>query len=199
MLEHGSTQVALWRFPHDPFLPGLPTAVDRDRVREVLDTFGAAEGTPVLSIRSYRAERRAVVEARVGRQRLFLKVVRPNAAETLHRVQAAFAAQLPVPPSLLTLLFRHGQPPVRAVSDEATEKAFGGVPGMSTVFRRPRGGSETSSPPDVAPACITTAHRAATPTTATDSPSGRKTYALIADLATRLAAARPGFGTLAGI
>jgi hypothetical protein len=100
LLERAAVRVALWRFPYDPFLPGLPSAVDRDRVRELLDVFGAAPGRPVLAVRSYRAGRRAVVEARVDRQRLFLKVVRPAAGEALHRLHKAFAAQLPVPPSL---------------------------------------------------------------------------------------------------
>ncbi|MEV8309027.1 phosphotransferase [Streptomyces flavidovirens] len=100
VLERGSTRVALWRFPYDPYLPGLPSAMDPDRVREVLDIFGAGAGRPVLTVRSYRAERRAVVEARVDRRRLFLKVVRPAAGEALHRAQTAFAAQLPVPPAL---------------------------------------------------------------------------------------------------
>ncbi|WP_028811609.1 phosphotransferase [Streptomyces flavidovirens] len=100
VLERGPIRVALWRFPYDPFLPGLPAAMDPDRVREVLDVFGAVAGRPVLAIRSYRAERRAVVEARVDRQRLFLKVVRPATGEALHATQTAFAAQLPVPPAL---------------------------------------------------------------------------------------------------
>jgi len=100
VLERDAVRLALWRFPHDPFLPGLPSAVDRDRVRELLDVFGAAAGRPALAVRSYRAGRRAVVEARVDRQRLFLKVVRPAAGEALHRLHTAFAAQLPVPASL---------------------------------------------------------------------------------------------------
>ncbi|MDP8928316.1 MAG: aminoglycoside phosphotransferase family protein, partial [Actinomycetota bacterium] len=100
LLDGGSARVAVWRFPYDPFLPGLPSAVDHARVREVLDTFGAAPGSPLLAVRSYRATRRAVVEVRVGRQRLFLKVVRPNRAAQLHRVHLALAEALPVPPSL---------------------------------------------------------------------------------------------------
>lgn len=100
VLERDAVRLALWRFPYDPFLPGLPSAVDRDRVRELLDTFGVTPGRPALAVRSYRAGRRAVVEARVDRQRLFLKVVRPAAGEALHRLHTAFAAQLPVPPSL---------------------------------------------------------------------------------------------------
>ncbi|HSH61794.1 MAG TPA: phosphotransferase [Acidimicrobiales bacterium] len=100
VLEQGSARVALWRFPYDPFLPGLASVVDPIRVRELLDDFAAAPGDPTLTVRSYRAGRRAVVEARVAEQRLFLKVVRPSAAANLHRLHTTFSKSLPVPPSL---------------------------------------------------------------------------------------------------
>jgi hypothetical protein len=43
-LRAGDDEVAVWRFPHDPFLPGLPSAVHRPRVRELLDGLGAPAG-----------------------------------------------------------------------------------------------------------------------------------------------------------
>lgn len=100
VLEQGQARVAVWRFPHDPFLPGLASAVDGVRVRQLLDEFGVSPGDPVFAVRTYRAGRRAVVEARVGGQRLFLKVVRPSAAAKLHRLHGAFSTWLPVPPTL---------------------------------------------------------------------------------------------------
>lgn len=99
ILEQDGDRVGVWRFPFDPFLPALGSALDSVRVRQLLDGFGVAAGDPRLVVRSYRARRRAVVEARVGTQRLFLKVVRPSAAAELHRLHEAFSPGLPVPPS----------------------------------------------------------------------------------------------------
>lgn len=62
VLEQGEARVAVWRFPHDPFLPGLASAVKGVRVRELLDEFGVAPGDPVFAVRTYRAARRTVVE-----------------------------------------------------------------------------------------------------------------------------------------
>lgn len=98
IVERGDSRLAVWRFPHDPFLPGLPSAVDPYALRDLLDRFHVAPGDPVIVVRSYRACRRAVVEARVGAQRIFLKVVRPPTTERLHKLHLAFS-QLPVPPT----------------------------------------------------------------------------------------------------
>jgi len=99
IIEGGDTRVAIWRLPHDPFLPGLVPAVDETAVRGLLDRFGVAPGDRSIAMRSYRACRRAVVEARVGGQRIFLKVVRPSTAERLHELHTAFSESVPVPPT----------------------------------------------------------------------------------------------------
>jgi aminoglycoside phosphotransferase len=92
---------AVWRFPFDPSLPALATAVDEDAVRALLTSRGVAAGPMRLDVRSYRPRRRAVVEVRAASCRLFLKVLRPHAAAALdERHRLLHAAGLPVPRSL---------------------------------------------------------------------------------------------------
>ena len=99
MVDGGSTPT-VWRWPADPFLPGLADALDRRRVAALLDDLGVAGGELRLRARAYRPGRRAVVEA-TGRQgRLFLKVVRPDRVEALHDRHRLLARHLPVPESL---------------------------------------------------------------------------------------------------
>jgi hypothetical protein len=95
--------VWVWRFPHDPFLPGLPSATSVPRVRELLDRLGAATGEVALEVRAYRPSRRAVVEVSsyapgsAGRV-LYLKVLvgdRASRLATVHRELAS--AGVPVP------------------------------------------------------------------------------------------------------
>jgi aminoglycoside phosphotransferase len=101
-LRAGDDEVAVWRFPHDPFLPGLPSAVHRARVRELLDHLGAPAGDVSLRTRAYRPSRRAVVEvtmagpAHAGRI-LYLKVLSGGRAEELADVHRQLAATVPVP------------------------------------------------------------------------------------------------------
>jgi hypothetical protein len=64
-LETATGQVHVWRFPDDPYLPGLPSAVSPARVRELLDALGAPAGPVALTTPSYRPSRRAVVRVQV--------------------------------------------------------------------------------------------------------------------------------------
>jgi hypothetical protein len=100
VLDDGTTQVALWRWPWDPSLPGLARALDRNRVARLLDDVGVGGHAGQLRVRAYRPGRRAVVEAAGGRGRLFLKVVRPSTVEALHNMHRDLAARLPVPDSV---------------------------------------------------------------------------------------------------
>jgi len=100
VFDDGSNQVAVWRWPQDPFLPGLSNALDPEMVGSLLDDLGVDGGTVQLRTRAYRPGRRAVIEA-TGRQgRLFLKVVRPDRVEALHKRHRSLAPILPVPESL---------------------------------------------------------------------------------------------------
>src|SRR5690606_8732082 len=80
VLERDGAQIAVWRFPNDPFLPGLPSAADPGRVRELLDQLQAPAGEVFVHTRAYRPSRRAVVEVRieapdVAGRILYLKVL----------------------------------------------------------------------------------------------------------------------------
>lgn len=101
-LRAGDDEVAVWRFPHDPFLPGLPSAVHRARVRELLDELGAPAGEVTLRTRAYRPSRRAVVEVTIagadaaGRI-LYLKVLAGDRAAELAGMHRQLARVVPVP------------------------------------------------------------------------------------------------------
>lgn len=102
VLERGDDRVAVWRFPHDPYLPGLPSAIDAPRVRELLDHVGAPSGALRLRTRAYRPSRRAVVEVTVTnaaspRRVLYLKVLSGARATTLADHHRQLAAHVPVP------------------------------------------------------------------------------------------------------
>lgn len=101
VLDDGDDRVAVWRFPHDPLLPALPAANDPTAVGRVLQELGYGDGPVQLRLRGYRPGRRAVVEARSSRGRLFLKVVRPDVVPALHqRHRELVDAGVPAPPSL---------------------------------------------------------------------------------------------------
>lgn len=102
VLSADELEVAVWRFPNDPYLPGLPSAVSAKRVRELLDELGAAPGRVRLRTRAYRPVRRAVVEVRIDGERsgrvLYLKILpRPRARSVARRHRQLIAAGLPVP------------------------------------------------------------------------------------------------------
>lgn len=101
ILGDGTAQVAVWRFPHDPYLPGLAAAYDSAAVVGVWRRYGYGDGPVRLTVRAYRPGRRAVVEAAGPHGRLFLKVVRPHRVADLHRRHRMFTeAGVPSPPSL---------------------------------------------------------------------------------------------------
>ncbi len=101
-LERDGDRVAVWRFPHDPYLHGLPSATDPGRVRELLDHLDVPEGDVSLHTRAYRPSRRAVVEVTihtrdaVGRV-LYLKVLAGNRADELAEIHRALCDHAPVP------------------------------------------------------------------------------------------------------
>jgi hypothetical protein len=94
--------VAVWRFPNDPYLPGLPSAIAPERVRELLDALDGPSGAVSLHTRAYRPSRRAVVEVTVhgedavGRV-LYLKVLAGDRASELADLHRQLAAHVPVP------------------------------------------------------------------------------------------------------
>lgn len=100
-VRRAGVEVALWRLPDDPGLPGLALATDPGAVTALLRSYGVDPGPVQLAVRSYRPRRRAVVELRCPAGRFFLKVLRPSLAEPLSRRHVLLrAAGLPVPRSL---------------------------------------------------------------------------------------------------
>lgn len=70
-IEVDGIAVHVWPFPDDPYLPGLPAAVNRAEAARLLRRIGAATAAdqatpPAIRTRSYRPTRRAVVELRPG-------------------------------------------------------------------------------------------------------------------------------------
>jgi hypothetical protein len=100
LFEDGDARVAVWRWPHDPLLPGLSDALDSGKVGSLLDELGIDGGSVQMRTRAYRPGQRAVVEVTGRRGRLFLKIVRPARAEMLHGLHRALSPHLPAPDSL---------------------------------------------------------------------------------------------------
>ncbi|OLT38687.1 hypothetical protein BJF85_08235 [Saccharomonospora sp. CUA-673] len=98
-MSDGSVDLGVWRFPHDPALPGLAAAVDADRMRALLTRFGLPTGGLTIRVRAYRPLRRAVVELRTDAASVFVKVLRPDRVEALHRLHRAAEGGI-VPESL---------------------------------------------------------------------------------------------------
>ncbi|MGW5054310.1 aminoglycoside phosphotransferase family protein [Actinokineospora sp. NPDC004072] len=93
--------VGLWRFPHDPDLPGLAVAADPERMRRVCSDVGWSSEPVAVRVVAYRPRRRAVVRVDTARGPLYVKAVRPERARGLHRRhRLALAAGCPVPPPL---------------------------------------------------------------------------------------------------
>ncbi len=98
-LTDGTTSVAMWRWPDDPQLPGLSSALDRAAIEGLFDGLGIGGRVDDLRVRAYRPGRRAVVEVRGERGRIFLKIVRPDRVRHLHDLHRSLAEHLPVPNS----------------------------------------------------------------------------------------------------
>lgn len=96
----GSREVAVWRVPHDPFLPGLATVSDAESAARILSQLGAGRSVAGLRRRSYRPSRRAVVEIMTEEHRVFAKVLRPRKVRQLQQLHTAIARRAPIPRSL---------------------------------------------------------------------------------------------------
>jgi hypothetical protein len=92
--------VGVWVVPNDPELPGLSSTLDRATVSRLTADMGSGTTIDSIRFRAYRPGRRAVVEAVGSPHSLFMKVLRPNAAMTLHEKHRHLSALMPVPDSL---------------------------------------------------------------------------------------------------
>ena len=100
-VSNGAAQVGVWRYPHDPALPGLPGAASPRAVERLLGELGLAAGRPRSVPRTYRPLRRAVLEVRLPTgSPVFLKVLHPRRARRVHDAHRSLARSQPVPRSL---------------------------------------------------------------------------------------------------
>lgn len=100
IVSDGANEVAVWRYPHDPMLPGLRHAVEPRLLAGLLEEVGAGGVIRMIRTRTYRPRRRAVVEVMTDDHRLFIKVVRPHKVSHLHTLHAEAARHLRVPRNL---------------------------------------------------------------------------------------------------
>jgi hypothetical protein len=99
VVERAGSEIAIWRYPHDPELPGLPQVTDPDRLRSTLEEIGIEPAPVHLRRRSYRATRRAALEVTTGKAHLYMKVLRPSRAKRVHELHRELSPVLPVPRS----------------------------------------------------------------------------------------------------
>lgn len=99
VVSDGSTEVAVWEYPDDPFLPGLAHTSTRGALGRLLRPMGI--GTVLRTHgRAYHATRRTVIEAETDAGRLFVKVVRPEHADALELRHRSLAPEWPSPAPL---------------------------------------------------------------------------------------------------
>lgn len=99
VVDAQGVEVSLWRYPNDPFLPGLVVGADPNRVSRLLADLGAPAEEVRLRRRAYRAGRRAVIEATTPSSRLFMKVLRPKRTRRVWEAHDRLVDSLPVPRS----------------------------------------------------------------------------------------------------
>jgi aminoglycoside phosphotransferase len=94
--DNTGEQVAVWLYPRDPRLPALPAAVFPDAAAVLVERLGLTATNVSVSLLSYRPGKRAVVRldsfTAGSVTRIFVKVVRPETAETLHGLHVAWLA-----------------------------------------------------------------------------------------------------------
>jgi hypothetical protein len=127
VLQRGAARVAVWRLADDPQLPGLAQVLNREGAGALLRSVGVQAGDAQPHLRAYRPGRRAVVELRAGRARLFAKVVRPERVAALQARHAQMSRALRVPRT-------HGWSPAHGL---VLLEALGGVT-LRAAFGDPR-------------------------------------------------------------
>ncbi|PPB50925.1 aminoglycoside phosphotransferase [Arthrobacter pityocampae] len=98
VVHRRGADLSAWVHPGDPLLPGLPAALDPGAATPFAFGAGYDPAATLLELRSYRPLRRAVVLARNGDERRYLKVLRHGAAAPLaERHRTLRAAGVPAP------------------------------------------------------------------------------------------------------
>lgn len=96
----GDARVTVWRVPHDPFLPALPTTLQPQVAAGVISGLGGSITDPHTRLRAYRPTRRAVIEVTGEGDRIYLKLVKPRRLRSLHQRHLDLLGVLPVPEPL---------------------------------------------------------------------------------------------------
>lgn len=96
----GDDRVTVWRVPHDPFLPALPTALRPEVAAGVIRDLGGTIADARTRLRAYRPTRRAVIEVTGEGHRVYLKLVKPQRLRSLHQRHLDLLGALPVPEPL---------------------------------------------------------------------------------------------------
>lgn len=90
-------RLGVWRYPYDPFLPGLPQAAYPGGALRILRRLGVDAREVEVSPLVYRPGSRAVLRVRTDRALLYVKVVRPATVDRLRRLHEAFLPAVRVP------------------------------------------------------------------------------------------------------
>ena len=96
----GTDRVTVWRVPHDPFLPALPTVLQPDVASAIVADLGGTVTGARTRMRAYRPTRRAVIEVRGEGDLIYLKLVKPRRLRALHQRHLDLDGHLPVPEPL---------------------------------------------------------------------------------------------------
>lgn len=170
LFADGSREVAVWLYPYDPELPGLPRAAFADQFAALLTETGVL-GAPVtarqvqLEMVAYRPRRRAVVRATVsqpdgktigsgGTVVLYVKVLRERDFAAVHsRHRVLLDAGLPAPAIVATtpdrlLLLRAlpGRPLADVLFDTAQPCRAEDLIGLLDAMPAPVAGLERNRP-----------------------------------------------------
>ena len=97
VVPRGGGHVGVWRYPHDPFLPGLAWAAEPARLGRLLGHLGVSGPVGAVEPVVYRPTARAVLRVHLPGRTLYAKIVRPDAALQLRTLHAAFPSHVPAP------------------------------------------------------------------------------------------------------
>ena len=103
--DAGPIEASIWRWPHDPVLPGLPVAVTASRLQQHLGDVDPVLAAPGLRVEvvAFRPTERAVIRATSDAGTRYVKVVAPAGLPALvDRHHRLGTAGLPVPPVTAT-------------------------------------------------------------------------------------------------
>lgn len=139
----GGARIGVWRYPHDPFLPGLPHAAYPHAAAEVLRHLGVDVGEVEVQPLVYRPATRAVLRITAPGRCVYFKVVRPGEAEPLRALHRALRPHAPVPAclaaseelGLVVLEALDGAPLTRPLVDGGTLPPAGAVLAVSDALR----------------------------------------------------------------